>query len=101
MTGLDWTALGLGLGIGMVFSAIFLAGLAYGIRLALRQNRPGRILLASGALRVALLLAAGWAIATHLGPAGALGYAAAFLVLRTLVVGRIRAGLGAGVSEWS
>jgi len=101
MTQSVWMAFGLGFGIGAVFSALFLAGLAHGMRLALGHRSPGAVLLASAALRIAALLAAGWAVVVFAGPVAGLGFGLAFLVLRCLVVARVRTGLGTGGGKWS
>ncbi len=91
MISVDWGAFLLGALIGCGFSALFFAGLAWGMKLALRRSSPVPVLLSSAALRIALLLAAGWGVAAWLGSAGVAGFAMAFIVLRTILLARLRA----------
>lgn len=90
MTGFDWSGFLLGALAGSVLSALFFAGLAWGMKRALQRPNPAVILLPSAALRIALLLGGGWAVATLLGVAGAVGFGLAFFVLRTIIVARLR-----------
>ncbi len=85
----DWTAFALGLMAGTGAGALYFAGLAWGVRLALQRRRAGSILLASSAIRIALLLAAGWGIA-QLGVAALVGFAAAFMIVRFFLVAAMR-----------
>ncbi len=85
----DWTSFALGLLAGTAAGALYFAGLAWGVRLALRRARGASILLLSAAVRIALLLAAGWGIA-QLGVAALVGFAAAFLILRFFLVAAMR-----------
>ena len=101
MTQSAWMAFGLGFGTGAMFSALFLAGLALGMRLALGHRSPGAVLLASAALRIVVLLAAGWVVVVIAGPFAGLGFGLAFLVLRGLVLARIRSRLGPGAGRWN
>jgi F1F0 ATPase subunit 2 len=71
----------IGLAMGVVAGALFFAGLAAGLRVALGAARPGAVLLVSAALRIALLLGAGWA-AAQMGAAVALSFAAGFIMIR-------------------
>lgn len=89
MITIDWTLLAIGLGAGAVAAALFFAGLGLGMRLALRTAHPLAVLLPSAALRIALLLAAGWWVAT-LGAVALLGYALAFFVVRLVLVAVLR-----------
>lgn len=82
MNGIDWSAFGWGTLTGVVAGALFFAGLAFGLRLALRGSRPMPILAVSALLRIAALLAAGWLVALAGGAAALAGYALAFLVTR-------------------
>lgn len=93
MTGFDWTGFLIGVLAGGALGALFFAGLAWGVKIALRRPHPTAILLPSAALRIAGLLAGGWAVAVWLGVEGALGFALAFIGLRTILLARIRAGL--------
>jgi hypothetical protein len=86
----DWIALALGAAAGAVTAALFFAGLALGMRLALRASRPTATLLASSTLRIAGLLAAGWLVAGQGGAAALAGFALAFLVVRTLAIALAR-----------
>ncbi len=75
----------LGLVMGIAAGALFFAGLAAGMRLALGAARPGAVLLASAALRIALLLGAGYG-AAQMGAATALAFAAGFIAARFAVL---------------
>lgn len=81
MIEIDWPSVFLGLVIGTIASALFFAGLAYGMRFALNTGRPVAVLIFSAAIRIAILLVAGWFIAQS--GAWALGsFALAFLLVR-------------------
>ncbi len=86
---IDWTAFALGMLAGTGAGALYFAGLAWGMRLALRGPRPMAVLLPSAAIRIALLLAAGWGTA-QLGAAAVAGFALAFLALRFFLIAAIR-----------
>jgi hypothetical protein len=75
----------LGVGIGIVASALFFLGLAFGMRLALRSASPIKLLSLSAALRIAGLLGIGWAVAQYGGAWAALGFGAAFFAMRLVV----------------
>lgn len=84
--------LGLGFGVGLIASAIFFAGLAWGVRYAVASSRPGTILLLSFALRCAILLGLGTWLIRAADPLWTLvGYLLSFLLIRTLVVRVARA----------
>lgn len=70
---------------GLVTSAAFFAGLALGIRTARAARYPTMVLLASFGARLALLLGMGFWVA-QLGVYEAVGFAAAFVVLRIVLV---------------
>ncbi len=93
MTSFDWTGLLIGTLAGGALGGLFFGGLAWGMKIALRRAHPTAILLPSAIVRIAVLLAGGWAVAEWLGVAGVLGFALGFLALRTIVLARIRAGL--------
>jgi F1F0 ATPase subunit 2 len=93
---LDYGMIALGLGAGALAGALYFAGLAFGLRLALRRARPVAVLLPSAAVRIALLLAAGAWIA-GLGLAALAGFALGFLAVR-LVVTRVAA---RGLAPWT
>ncbi len=97
---IDWTAFALGMLIGSTVGAAYFAGLAWGVRLALRGARPMAVLLPSAAIRIALLLAAGWG-AAQLGVAALIGFALAFLALRFFLVAAVRPKDIAGDAEWN
>ncbi|MGB3247087.1 MAG: ATP synthase subunit AtpR [Sulfitobacter sp.] len=85
MMSIDWSALMLGLAVGAGISALFFAGLAFGMRLALGAARPTGILLVSAGLRIALLLAVGWLVA-QMGVWAFAGYALSFLLIRFVAI---------------
>lgn len=93
----DARALLLGLALGLPASALYFAGLAWGMRRALRARAPAAALLLSFLVRAALLLGlALWAL--RLAPSLWLlaGYLAAFVLVRQLAVWRARASAAAG-----
>ncbi|TBW55486.1 ATP synthase subunit AtpR [Marinobacter halodurans] len=84
---MDWTSFGVGLAVGVVASVLYFAGLAWSVRAVLRSSRPAPLLLASAALRIALLLAVGFMATDGLHDPGALaGFGLAFLVTRLVAV---------------
>lgn len=85
MIDIDWSALLLGLTVGAAVSALFFAGLAYGMRIAFGTGRPVAVLLLSSALRIALLLVAGWFVAQS-GPWALGGFALSFLLVRFIAI---------------
>ncbi|MDW7745904.1 hypothetical protein [Halomonas sp.] len=80
---IDWHAVITGFGTGVAVSILYFVGLALSIRLAMRLIRPVSVLLPSAALRIGLLLWAGWLVTEGgtLGWAFA-GYALAFFLVR-------------------
>lgn len=82
---MNWADLAAGLALGGVASALFFAGLHLGIRIALRSTKPGRMLLTSAAVRIALLLLAAFA-AVNIGVWSLAGFAAAFLAVRFAIL---------------
>lgn len=90
MIDFSWMGLLVGSLAGCVFAVIFFAGLAWGMKLALRRANPAAVLLPSAVLRIGAVLAGGWAVAVWLGAAGALGFAVAFIVLRTVLLAWLR-----------
>lgn len=91
----DWTSMGLGVLIGFATSAVFFAGLGFGMRLALQTARPVVLLVLSAVLRIAALLGIGWAIATFGGPFAIAGFVLAFFVTRTIATAIARMGVPA------
>ncbi len=85
MIDVDWSAFLLGLAIGASVSAVFFAGLAFGMRVAFGAARPTTVLLLSAGLRIALFLAAGWLVA-QTGAWALAGYALSFLLVRFIVI---------------
>ncbi|EPX78228.1 F0F1 ATP synthase subunit A [Litoreibacter arenae] len=85
MIAIDWTLFGFGALAGTFAAALFFAGLAFGMRLALRTARPTSVLLLSAALRIAALLGLVWWMTTQ-GLAALAGFALAFLVTRFVVL---------------
>src|SRR5690606_35227233 len=94
MPDLDYMLFGFGLLSGAVAAALFFAGLAWGMRLALRSARPVAVLLPSSALRIALLLGAGWWVAAQ-GVLALVGFALAFLTVRLVVTRAVLPAKGA------
>ncbi len=92
----DYTLFGFGLLVGTVATALYLAGLAWGMRLALRTARPVAVLLPSAAIRIALLIGAGFWI-LQAGAVALVGFALAFLVVRFVVTSAMRPPMGAAV----
>ncbi|KIQ96272.1 ATP synthase subunit I [Lysobacter sp. A03] len=90
MNGIDWGAFGLGTVAGAIAGTIFFAGLAFGLRLALRGSRPMPVLALSALLRITALLAAGWLVARAGGAAALAGYALGFLATRFAAVALAR-----------
>lgn len=78
----EWSQILIGMGVGAAISTLYFAGLAYGMRTALRTLSPIRILSMSAALRMAMLLGAGWIVTSQSGPWAFVGYGAAFFILR-------------------
>lgn len=99
MIAIDWTAVMIGAGIGGVISGAFFAGLAVGMRLALRSAAPVKVLAISAAMRIAVLLVAGWAVVALGGPWAGLGYGLAFVVARIVVTTYMRIGPTAGGAQ--
>lgn len=97
---IDWGVFALGLLGGALAGALFFAGLAWGMRLALRTARPMSVLLPSAAIRIALLLAAGFWIA-GLGGVALAGFALGFLVLRLVMLSVLRAKSMKGAAQWN
>lgn len=85
MTEIDWGALLLGLVAGAGVSALFFAGLAFGMRIALCAARPTAVLLFSAGLRIGVLLAVGWVVA-RTGGWAFFGYAVSFLLIRQFAI---------------
>jgi len=88
---MDWINFATGAALGTVASSIFFAGLALSVRAARRAIKPCALILGSTALRIALLLLAGWSVA-QLGTWSGIGFASAFLFVRyaAIVLARIR-----------
>lgn len=87
----DWKALLFGFSLGVPVGLLFFAGLAWGMRLALRSTRPGALLLLSSVCRIAVLLAgAFWmTFGDTLWPLA--GYVLAFFLARVIAVAWARA----------
>lgn len=79
---IDWHAVIIGFGTGVTVSILYFLGLALSVRLALRLTRPLSLLLPSAALRIGLLLLAGWLVTDG----GTLGWAFAGYVLAFFIV---------------
>ncbi len=92
---IDWVQFATALLTGAATSALFFAGLGFGLRYAVRTDRPAAVLLMSSALRIALLLAVGWWVSRQ-GAAAFIGFSSAFLITRTVILAAMRPSLGAG-----
>lgn len=96
----DWSAIFLGFALGVPVSALFFAGLAWGMVRALRSERPEGLLLLSVTLRMAMLLGVGFLLAASSATAWPIaGYGAAFLLVRLVAVVWARAGKPAGLNR--
>lgn len=91
----DWTQILIGLIVGAGVSALYFAGLAYGMRIALRRESPILILSISAAVRMAMLLGAGWLVTSQGGTCAFAGYAAAFFIVRFIATTVARSGTAA------
>lgn len=96
----DWIAFTLGMLAGSAAGAAYFAGLAWGVHLALGRARAAAVLLPSAAVRMVLLLIAGWWTA-QLGLAALTGFALAFLIMRIALVAKIRPVATDGGGKWS
>ncbi len=97
---MDWGAMLLGFAAGVPASLLFFAGLAWGMRRALRSTRPGVLLLLSSACRIAILLAVGfWIVTVAANPWPLAGYMLAFFVVRLAAVRWIKPGLAPSLSK--
>ncbi|WP_299788977.1 ATP synthase subunit AtpR [uncultured Marivita sp.] len=81
---MDWTALALGSAAGMFMSVLFFAGLALGMKRAIRTELAVQTLIFSAALRISLFLASGWLVVMQAGPWAFAGYGIAFFVCRRI-----------------
>ena len=89
----DWSAIVLGFAVGVPTSALFFAGLAWGMARALRSDRPEGLLLLSAVLRMAVLLGVGFLLAANSETAWPMaGYALAFFLVRLVAIVWARAG---------
>lgn len=86
---IDWGSLTLGFLAGTLVSLLFFAGLAFGMRVAMRVTHTIAVLFVSAGVRIALLLAMS-AVVASLGVAAAVGFASAFLLTRLVIVARVR-----------
>lgn len=91
MITVDWHAVLWGLAFGVPASALFFAGLAWGIRRALASARPGVLLSLSALLRMGMLLLVGYGVMLATATAWSLaGFMLAFLVVRLVAVQWVR-----------
>ncbi len=87
MITVDWHAALLGLSVGVPVSALFFAGLAWGMQRALSSGKPGLWLMVSSFSRIAVLLAVGfWVTSTTESNWAVAGYALAFFLARLVAV---------------
>tara|TARA_R110000824_G_scaffold6496_1_gene29938 strand:- start:4194 stop:4508 length:315 start_codon:yes stop_codon:yes gene_type:complete len=83
----DWHAVLLGFSFGLPVSALFFAGLAWGLRRALGSDQPGLWLMASSLCRIAILLAVGFLVTASTGSSWTVaGYALAFFLARLMTM---------------
>ena len=94
----DSMALLLGALAGFVVSGLYFAGLAIGVRAALRRSNPVGLLVLSAVVRMAALIGAGWGMVMLGGLWAALGFAVAFFVARFIATRLAWAGVPADVS---
>ncbi|PLW75441.1 ATP synthase subunit AtpR [Cohaesibacter celericrescens] len=80
----NWSAVGLGLVVGIAVSTVFFIGLSVGIRYALRTQNPIKLISLSAIVRIAVLLGVAWFVAEQGGLWAALGYAVAFFIVRLI-----------------
>jgi F1F0 ATPase subunit 2 len=96
----DFGAVLLGVAVGVPVSLLFFAGLAWGMRLALRATQPEAWLLLSAACRIALLLGVGsWLAASGINTWSLAGYALAFFLVRLIAVRWAKAGQISAIAE--
>ena len=88
---MDWISLVMGAGLGMAAGGLFFGALALNVRAACRARRPGALLLAGAAVRIALLLLAGWG-AAQFGALSGVGFAVGFLAARSTALVLAREG---------
>lgn len=86
----DWVALAIGMAAGTLMSGLFFAGLAFGMKHALRSDGVIKTLAVSAALRIGLFIGAGWLVLTQGGPWGFAGYGLAFFVCRSIATAVVR-----------
>ncbi len=92
----DWAAALAGGAIGLVMGALFFAGLAVGMRRALRSPSAVPLLTLSALVRMTALLGVGWGVLALLGAWAGGGYALAFLMTRLIATTVARAGAPTG-----
>lgn len=95
MPDVDARSVLLGLGLGLLASGLFFAGLGWGLRRALCARQPALVLLPSFVLRTALLLGAGWWLTRVSQPLWSLpAYMLAFFLVRGVALRLARGGGG-------
>lgn len=92
----DWSSVVLGLAIGAMTSAVFFAGLAWGMRLALRSKKTVSVLVLSAAVRIFALIGIGSIVAGLGGVWSLLGYAVAFICMRFITTTVVSVGAAVG-----
>ncbi|QEY59195.1 ATP synthase subunit AtpR [Pseudomonas sp. C27(2019)] len=89
MLDIDTNATLLGFAVGLPMAVVFFLGLNFGMRLALASQSPGFLLMLSFFIRLAVLLAVGFAIVNLTDTLWSLaGYMLAFLLVRIVAVMR-------------
>lgn len=99
MIDVDWMSLGLGAAAGTLMSVVFFAGLALGMRRALRVRHTVHTLVWSAVLRIGALLGVGWLVTTQAGPWAFAGYGLAFFACRHIATALARVPEPAGGPE--
>ena len=100
MIALNWALIGLGAGLGALAGALFFAGLAWGMRIALRQTHPTFVLLTSAALRISALLVVGIWVAGQGGMMLA-GFVLAFVLMRLCILVIARRSIDTQSASWN
>lgn len=103
MIAIDWDALMLGAAVGAGAGALFFAGLAVSVRMAMRRASRAPLLALSAGVRIAALLALAWGVSQTGGAPAAIGFGVGFLGARwlALALARSPAPLPRRLTPWS
>lgn len=83
------TALALGAALGVVVGVVFFGGLAWTVSRLADARMPGRLVMASLAVRMGVAALGAWAAATVAGFAAVIALAVTAIGMRTVVVRRM------------